>query len=47
MENSILLALELMGYGLGGVFLSLILFYILIRVTGNVFKKKDEQKTGE
>ncbi len=40
--NSILLALELMGYGLGGVFLSLILLYILIRVTGRTSKKKDE-----
>jgi Na+-transporting methylmalonyl-CoA/oxaloacetate decarboxylase gamma subunit len=40
--NSILLALELTAYGLGGVFLSLILLYLLIRVTGNVFKKKDE-----
>ncbi len=39
--ESIMLALELMGYGLGGVFLSLILLYILIRVTGNAFQKKD------
>jgi Na+-transporting methylmalonyl-CoA/oxaloacetate decarboxylase gamma subunit len=40
--ESIMLALKLTGYGLGGVFLSLIFLYILIRVTGNAFKKKDE-----
>lgn len=40
--EGIILALELTGYGLGGVFLSLILLYILIRVTGNAFRKKDE-----
>jgi Na+-transporting methylmalonyl-CoA/oxaloacetate decarboxylase gamma subunit len=40
--ESIILALELTGYGLGGVFLSLILLYILIRVTRGAFKKKDE-----
>ncbi len=40
--DSLLLALELTGYGLGGVFLSLILLYILIRVTRNAFVKKDK-----
>jgi Na+-transporting methylmalonyl-CoA/oxaloacetate decarboxylase gamma subunit len=40
--ESILLALELTGYGLGGVFISLILLYLIIRVTGKVFKSKSE-----
>lgn len=40
--DSILLALQLTGYGLGGVFLSLILLYVIIRVTGSVFKNKGE-----
>ena len=40
--ESILIALELTGYGLGGVFLSLILLYVLIRVTAGAFKKRDE-----
>lgn len=40
--ESLLIALKLTGFGLGGVFLSLILLYIMIRVTGSVFKKKDE-----
>ena len=39
--ESIKLALELTGYGLGGVFLSLILLYILVRVLGSAFRKKD------
>lgn len=40
--NSMLLALELTAYGLGGVFLSLILLYLIIRVTGKVFRNKGE-----
>jgi Na+-transporting methylmalonyl-CoA/oxaloacetate decarboxylase gamma subunit len=40
--EGILLALELTGFGLGGVFIALILLYILIRVTGNAFREKDE-----
>lgn len=43
MEN-ILLALELTLYGLGGVFLSLILFYVMIRITGSVFVEREENK---
>lgn len=38
----ILLALELTVYGLGGVFISLILLYLMIRITGHVFRVKDE-----
>lgn len=38
----ILLALELTGLGLGGVFISLILLYVMIRVTGRVFRQKEE-----
>jgi Na+-transporting methylmalonyl-CoA/oxaloacetate decarboxylase gamma subunit len=40
--ESILLALELTGYGLGGVFISLILLYLIIRITGKAFKNKSE-----
>lgn len=40
--EGILLALELTGYGLGGVFLALILLYLLIRVSGSTFRKKDK-----
>ena len=38
----ILLALRLTAYGLGGVFLSLILLYFMIRITGSMFRKKEE-----
>ncbi len=40
--EGIILALELAVYGLGGVFLSLILLYILIRVLGSAVSKKDK-----
>jgi Na+-transporting methylmalonyl-CoA/oxaloacetate decarboxylase gamma subunit len=44
--ESLIIALELTGYGLGGVFLSLILLYIIIRVTASAFKEK-AKKTDE
>lgn len=40
--ESILIALQLTAYGIGGVFLALILLYVTIRVTAIMFKKKDE-----
>ncbi len=40
--ESILIALKLTGLGLGGVFLSLILLYLILRITGRLFRKKDE-----
>jgi hypothetical protein len=40
--ESIQIALELMGFGLGGTFLSLILLYVAILVLRKVFKAKEE-----
>jgi Na+-transporting methylmalonyl-CoA/oxaloacetate decarboxylase gamma subunit len=45
--ESILIALKMMGFGLGGVFISLILLYVLIRVTGGMFRKKDKEQEQE
>ncbi|MHC1696052.1 MAG: OadG-related small transporter subunit [Eubacteriales bacterium] len=39
--NNVLLALQLTGYGLGGVFLSLILLYIMILIMRKVLVEKD------
>jgi Na+-transporting methylmalonyl-CoA/oxaloacetate decarboxylase gamma subunit len=38
--DSIIIALKLTGLGLGGVFISLIILYVLVRVTCSVFKDK-------
>ncbi|HOB22003.1 MAG TPA: OadG-related small transporter subunit [Bacillota bacterium] len=38
--NNLALGLKLMGYGLGGVFLALVLFYLLIRLLFSFAKKK-------
>lgn len=45
--ESIMIALKLSGLGLAGVFISLICLYLLIRVTGRVFKPKDNEETKE
>ena len=37
--NDLVLSFELMGYGLAGVFTSLILFYIMIKILNAVAKK--------
>ena len=44
--DGIMIALELTGYGLVGVFISLILLYVIIRVTGGMFKKKEQEQEG-
>ncbi|SHI07464.1 Oxaloacetate decarboxylase, gamma chain [Sporobacter termitidis DSM 10068] len=43
--ESIKIALELMGYGLGGVFVSLILLYAVILITRRLFKPESETET--
>ena len=42
--SDINLALQLMLYGLAGVFLTLILFYVAIRLLTKLFPYKEEQK---
>ena len=44
--DSIIIALKLAGFGLIGVFISLILLYILIRATAGAFKKKEQEQEG-
>lgn len=39
--------LMLMGYGLGGVFLALIIFYLSIRVLTALFREKKDKKHQE
>lgn len=45
--ESIIIGLELMGYGLGGTFLALILLYIILRVTGPLFPEKSDESKKE
>ncbi len=45
--ESIKIALELMGYGLGGTFVSLILLYAVILITRSIFKPKKEAASEE
>jgi hypothetical protein len=45
--DSILIALELMGYGLAGTFLSLILLFFVILLVRRLFKFKNEVSTDE
>ncbi|MDX9871607.1 MAG: OadG family protein [Clostridia bacterium] len=40
--DNIFLALQLTALGLGGVFISLILLYLMINILANVFKDKTE-----
>lgn len=42
--ESISIALELLGYGLGGTFLSLILLYGVILLTRRLFRSKHEDQ---
>lgn len=45
--DNILIAVQLTLMGLGGVFISLILLYIMINILANVFKDKPPDDSGE